>query len=70
VPGGRLAATVGKLLGKVPGIQVANDLRRLKQVLELGEIVVSDDSIVPGPNPARPPAQRIEVQTPKQGVMR
>lgn len=70
VPGGRLAATVGKLLGKVPEIQVGSDLRRLKQVLELGEIVYSDASIVPGPNPARPPARRIEVQTAKQGAMR
>jgi uncharacterized membrane protein len=70
VPGGRLAGTVAKLLGKVPEIQVASDLRRLKQVLELGEIVYSDDSIAPGPNPARPPARRIEVQTPKQGAMR
>jgi uncharacterized membrane protein len=70
VPGGRLAGTAAKVLGKVPEIQVASDLRRLKQVLELGEIVHSDDSIVPGPNPARPSARRSEVQTPKQGAMR
>jgi uncharacterized membrane protein len=70
VPGGRLAGSVAKLLGKVPEIQVASDLRRLKQVLELGEIVYSDATIEPGLHPARPPARRIELQTPKQGAMR
>jgi uncharacterized membrane protein len=35
-PGGRLAALVAKLFGEEPEIQVGSDLRRLKQVLELG----------------------------------
>jgi uncharacterized membrane protein len=41
-PGGRLAAVVAKLFGEDPEIQVGSDLRRLKQVLELGEVVHSD----------------------------
>ncbi len=41
-PGGRLAALVAKLFGDEPDIQVGSDLGRLKQVLELGEVVHSD----------------------------
>ena len=36
------------------GTKIGNDLRRFKQLVELGEIVHSDDSIIPGPNPAQP----------------
>lgn len=55
-PGGRLGATLAKLFGKAPEQQVARDLRRLKQVLETGEVVQSDASIHRGPHPARPAA--------------
>ena len=40
-PGGKLGATIAKLFGEEPGQQVADDLRRLKQVLEVGEVVRS-----------------------------
>jgi uncharacterized membrane protein len=40
-PGGRLAALVAKLFGDEPDVQVGSDLHRLKQVLELGEVVHS-----------------------------
>ena len=43
-PGGPLGATVGKLLGEEPATQLADDLRRFKQVLETGEIARSDAS--------------------------
>ena len=43
-PGGKAAALAARLLGEEPGQQVRDDLRRLKQVLELGEIVRSDGS--------------------------
>jgi uncharacterized membrane protein len=36
------------------GPQIEGDLRRLKQVLETGEVVRSDASIHRGPHPARP----------------
>ena len=44
VPGGRLGATVARLLGEEPHQQVEDDLRRFKQVLETGEVVRSDGS--------------------------
>ena len=53
-PGGRLAAIVAKLFGDEPGIQVGSDLRRLKQVLELGEVVHFDATALGTPHPARP----------------
>jgi uncharacterized membrane protein len=53
-PGGRLAALVAKLFGDEPDIQVGNDLHRLKQVLELGEVVHSDATVLGKPHPARP----------------
>jgi uncharacterized membrane protein len=40
-PAGRIGATVAKLLGEEPGQQVEDDLRRLKQVVEAGEVPVS-----------------------------
>lgn len=43
-PGGQAAALAARLLGEEPGQQVRDDLRRLKQMLELGEIVRSDGS--------------------------
>ena len=54
-PGGKLGAKVAKLFGEAPEQQVASDLRRLKQVLETGEVVRSDASIHPGMHPAHPP---------------
>jgi uncharacterized membrane protein len=53
-PGGRLAAMVAKLFGEEPSQQVSGDLRRFKQVMELGEVVHSDASIHPGLHSARP----------------
>jgi hypothetical protein len=32
-----------------------NDLRRFKQIIEIGEVVKSDASAVKGMHPARPP---------------
>jgi uncharacterized membrane protein len=50
-PGGKLGALIAKLFGEEPGEQVADDLRRLKQVMEVGEIIRSDASL-PGPGPS------------------
>jgi uncharacterized membrane protein len=55
-PGGKLGAKLAKLFGEAPEQQVASDLRRLKQVLETGEVVHSDASIHRGMHPARPAA--------------
>lgn len=43
-PGGRPGALLAKLFGEEPAQQVADDLRRFKQVLEVGEVVRSDGS--------------------------
>ena len=53
-PAGALGAAFAKLFGEEPSMQVAGDLRRLKQVLETGEVVHSDASIHRGVHPARP----------------
>ncbi|WP_018333743.1 SRPBCC family protein [Actinomycetospora chiangmaiensis] len=43
-PGGRTGALVAKLLGEEPNQQLRDDLRRFKQVLEIGEVVRSEGS--------------------------
>jgi uncharacterized membrane protein len=55
-PAGKLGRAVAKLFGKDPGQQVATDLRRFKQILETGEVVVSDATIE-GAHLAQRPAQ-------------
>jgi uncharacterized membrane protein len=67
-PGGRLAAVVAKLFGEEPEIQVGSDLRRLKQVLELGEVVHSDATVHGKPHPARPAARGTDVRSTAGGV--
>ncbi|MFC5063682.1 SRPBCC family protein [Actinomycetospora atypica] len=43
-PAGRAGAVVAKLLGEEPNQQLRDDLRRFKQVVELGEVVRSEGS--------------------------
>ncbi|MFL5403979.1 MAG: SRPBCC family protein [Gemmatimonadales bacterium] len=54
-PGGKVGALIAKLFGEEPSQQVKSDLRRFKQVMEIGEVVHSDASIHRGPYPAQPP---------------
>jgi hypothetical protein len=42
IPGGEVGKAVAKYLGEEPHQQLDDDLRRLKQVLETGEVVRSD----------------------------
>lgn len=44
IPGGRLGEAVAKLAGQQPQQQVDDDLRRFKQVMETGEVVLSEGS--------------------------
>jgi uncharacterized membrane protein len=67
-PGGRLGAAIAKLFGEEPSQQVAGDLRRLKQVLELGELVHSDASVHRGMHPAQPAAPAASTSTQLQGA--
>ena len=55
-PGGELGKKIAGVFAQALGTKIGNDLRRFKQLVELGEIVHSDDSIIPGPNPAQPSA--------------
>ena len=56
-PGGTIGQKLTALFGKVPlRTVIENDLRRFKQILELGEIVKSDSSIFTGMHPAQPAA--------------
>jgi len=66
-PGGRLGAIVAKLFGEEPGQQVRGDLRRFKQVMELGEVVQSDASIHKGAHPARPSGRQEPVRAQEGG---
>lgn len=56
-PGGVLGSKLAMLWREEPGQQVQDDLRRFKQVMELGEIVISDATYERGPHPAQPPAE-------------
>ncbi len=53
-PAGRLGVFLAKITGDDPARQVAEDLHAFKQVLETGEVVMSDASVHRGPHPARP----------------
>jgi len=53
-PAGEIGAALAKLLGVAPQQQMSSDLRRLKQVLETGEVLHSDASIHRGMHPAQP----------------
>lgn len=55
-PGGKISAVILKLLQKEPSQQVGDDLRSFKQVMELGEVVLSDATAAEGPHAAQPPA--------------
>lgn len=43
-PAGKAGAAVAKLFGEEPGVQIRDDLRRFKQVMETGEVLLSDGS--------------------------
>ena len=44
-PAGVVGATIAKLFGEEPEQQLDDDLRRFKQVMEVGEVVVSDATL-------------------------
>jgi uncharacterized membrane protein len=44
-PGGAAGVVVAKLLGEEPGQQLRDELRRFKQVMETGEVVLSEGSL-------------------------
>lgn len=60
-PGGTLGAAVARVLGRAPEQELQEDLRRLKQLVETGDIVVSEgvQRGVARPSEARRPALRV-----------
>jgi uncharacterized membrane protein len=44
-PAGKAGAALAKLFGEEPTQQLTDDLRRFKQVMETGEVVLSDGSL-------------------------
>ena len=45
-PGGQAGAALAKWFGEEPTQQLADDLRRFKQVMETGEVVLSEGSLL------------------------
>lgn len=41
-PGGKIGETIAKLFGEEPSLQIADDLSRLKQLMEAGEIPTTE----------------------------
>jgi uncharacterized membrane protein len=60
-PGGALGALFAKLFGEDPDGQMQTDLRRFKQVIELGEVVVSDGTLTGEGYTEQRPAQPLGV---------
>jgi uncharacterized membrane protein len=59
-PGGALGQAVASIFGMAPSLQISKSLRRMKQLIELGEVVASDASIHAGPHPAQPSGKKPE----------
>lgn len=60
--GGVIGSTVAKLFGEEPEQQLDDDLRRFKQVLEVGEVVVSDATMLGTGYMAQRPGQPASTQ--------
>lgn len=56
-PAGVAGILIAKLVGEEPEQQIAEDLRRFKQLVELGEVVLSDTSFTTMPRSAQPTEQ-------------
>lgn len=68
-PAGVVGRGVAALFGRDPAHQVGSDLRRLKQVIETGEVIRSDASIHAGMHAAQPPKRPDEVPRPVERVL-
>lgn len=66
-PAGVVGRAVAMMFGKDPAHQVGSDLRRLKQVIETGEVMRSDASIHRGMHAAQPPESTSDLPRPVLG---
>lgn len=64
-PAGVVGMTVARLFGEEPSQQLREDLRRFKQVMELGEVVLSDAIATRGARAKQHPARPLS-ETPPQ----
>jgi uncharacterized membrane protein len=53
-PLGKLGSKLAMMFREEPGQQVQDDLRHFKEVMETGEVLLSDATKQRGPHPARP----------------
>jgi uncharacterized membrane protein len=53
-PGGVVTNALATLFRKAPGQQIHDDLGAFKQMMETGEVLVSDATARPGPHPGQP----------------
>jgi uncharacterized membrane protein len=60
-PFGKLGSKVAMLFREEPGQQVQDDLRHFKQVMETGEIVISDATKQRGMHPAQPDDKPVQL---------
>jgi len=67
-PAGAIGEKIAKMLETIPKTQLKNDLRRFKQLMEIGEIVVSDSTAVKGLQPAQPPGAKRRTRAAEMGV--
>jgi uncharacterized membrane protein len=67
-PAGAAGSAIATLLGREPGQEVQEDLRRFKQVIETGEVVLSDATIHRSAHPARPDDATFRLPKPVPGA--
>ncbi len=60
-PFGKLGSKIAMLFREEPGQQAQDDLRHFKQVMEIGEIVLSDATKQRGPHPAVPNEKPVQL---------
>lgn len=60
--GGPLGAKISQMLRTIPQTQMGNDLRRFKQIIEIGEVLRSDATAVPKLMHAAQPPKREELE--------
>ena len=60
-PFGKVGDKVAMLFRESPGEQLTDDLRHFKQVMELGDIVVSDATKRRGKHPAQPDHEPVQL---------
>jgi len=68
-PGGAAGKAVAMLFGAEPGQEVQEDLQRFKQIVETGEVVLSDASVHARAHPAQPSEGTFRFPTPVPGAV-